>query len=41
VTPRIADVLAVPIVSGFYSDDQAAIREGRTRDGFRITWIRR
>jgi methylaspartate ammonia-lyase len=35
VTPRVADVLAVPIVSGFFSDDQAAIREGRTRDGFR------
>ena len=35
MTPRVADVLAVPIVSGFFSDDQAAIREGRERDGFR------
>jgi methylaspartate ammonia-lyase len=35
LTSRVADVIAVPIVSGFFSDDQAAIREGRTRDGFR------
>jgi methylaspartate ammonia-lyase len=34
VTPSIADVLAVPVVAGFYSDDQAAIREGRSHDGF-------
>ena len=37
MTRRVADILAVPIVSGFYTDDQAAIREGRTRDGFRYT----
>jgi methylaspartate ammonia-lyase len=34
VTDRIAEVLPVPVAAGFFSDDQAAIREGRTRDGF-------
>jgi methylaspartate ammonia-lyase len=32
---RVADVLAVPVTAGFYSDDQAAILDGRERDGFR------
>ncbi len=35
MTRRITEVLAVPIVSGFFSDDQAAIRAGRAHDGFR------
>ena len=30
----IADVLAVPVRSGFFSDDQAAIRAGAVHDGF-------
>jgi methylaspartate ammonia-lyase len=30
----IADVLTVPVRSGFFADDQAAIRAGATRDGF-------
>ena len=30
---RILDLLAVPIRSGFFSDDQAAIRQGAERDG--------
>lgn len=29
----IADVLAVPATGGYFSDDQAAIRAGATRDG--------
>ena len=31
---RIADVLCVPVRSGFYRDDQAAIRAGAVHDGF-------
>ncbi|MCY7374231.1 MAG: methylaspartate ammonia-lyase [Spirochaetaceae bacterium] len=31
---RIARVLAVPVRGGFFTDDQAAIRDGRRRDGF-------
>lgn len=31
---RIADVLAVPVRAGFFSDDQAAIRNGAAHDGF-------
>ncbi len=34
MTQRIAEVLTVPITAGFFSDDQAAIREGRPHDGF-------
>jgi methylaspartate ammonia-lyase len=30
----IADVLAVPVRSGFFADDQAAIRAGAVHDGF-------
>jgi methylaspartate ammonia-lyase len=30
----IADVVSVPIRSGFFADDQAAIRAGATHDGF-------
>jgi methylaspartate ammonia-lyase len=30
----IADVLSVPVRSGFFSDDQAAIRAGAVHDGF-------
>ena len=30
----IADVLAVPVRSGFFTDDQAAIRAGAVHDGF-------
>jgi methylaspartate ammonia-lyase len=33
----IADVLAVPIRSGFFADDQAAIRAGAAHDGFAYT----
>jgi methylaspartate ammonia-lyase len=32
---RILDVLTVPVRTGFYADDQAAIRAGAGRDGFR------
>jgi len=31
---HIADVLSVPVRSGFFVDDQAAIRAGATHDGF-------
>ena len=31
---RIVRVLAVPVRGGFFTDDQAAIRAGRRRDGF-------
>lgn len=31
---RIADVLSVPVRSGFYRDDQAAIRAGAVHNGF-------
>ncbi|WP_448616781.1 methylaspartate ammonia-lyase [Modestobacter sp. URMC 112] len=31
---RVRRVLAVPVRGGFFNDDQAAIREGRARDGF-------
>jgi methylaspartate ammonia-lyase len=31
---KIVDVIAVPIRSGFFSDDQAAIRAGAIHDGF-------
>lgn len=31
---RVRRVLAVPVRGGFFTDDQAAIREGRARDGF-------
>lgn len=31
---RVRRVLAVPVRGGFFTDDQAAIREGRPRDGF-------
>lgn len=31
---RIADVLCVPVRSGFYRDDQAAVRAGAVHDGF-------
>lgn len=31
---RIRRVLSVPVRGGFFTDDQAAIREGRQRDGF-------
>lgn len=31
---RITDVLCVPVRSGFYRDDQAAIRAGAVHDGF-------
>jgi methylaspartate ammonia-lyase len=31
---RITDVICVPIRAGFFTDDQAAIRSGATRDGF-------
>jgi len=31
---RIVRVLAVPVCGGFFTDDQAAIRAGRPRDGF-------
>ncbi len=32
--PRIAEVLAVPVRGGFFTDDQAAVRAGAVRDGF-------
>ncbi|MCU1584217.1 MAG: methylaspartate ammonia-lyase [Microbacteriaceae bacterium] len=32
---RIIDVLTVPVRTGFYADDQAAIRAGAAHDGFR------
>jgi methylaspartate ammonia-lyase len=31
---KVADVLCVPVRSGFYRDDQAAIRAGAVHDGF-------
>ncbi|HEX4472183.1 MAG TPA: methylaspartate ammonia-lyase [Nocardioides sp.] len=31
---RVLDVLAVPVRSGFFRDDQASIREGAAHDGF-------
>src|SRR5579862_8117250 len=31
---RIADVLTVPVRTGFFADDQAAIRAGAVHDGF-------
>ena len=31
---RITDVIAVPVRSGFFADDQAAIRAGAVHDGF-------
>lgn len=31
---RVRRVLTVPVQGGFFADDQAAIRSGRTRDGF-------
>ena len=31
----IVDVITVPVRTGFYADDQSAIRAGATRDGFR------
>ena len=31
---RIQDIVAVPVRSGFYRDDQAAIRDGAGQDGF-------
>ena len=30
----ITDVVAVPVRSGFFADDQAAIRAGAVHDGF-------
>jgi methylaspartate ammonia-lyase len=33
----IADVLSVPVRTGFFSDDQAAIRNGAVHDGFTYT----
>jgi methylaspartate ammonia-lyase len=32
--PRIAEVLAVGVRGGFFTDDQAAVRAGAVRDGF-------
>ncbi|MDQ1577587.1 MAG: methylaspartate ammonia-lyase [Microbacteriaceae bacterium] len=32
---RIVDVITVPVRTGFYADDQAAIRAGAAHDGFR------
>jgi methylaspartate ammonia-lyase len=32
---KIVDVLTVPVRTGFYADDQAAIRAGAAHDGFR------
>jgi methylaspartate ammonia-lyase len=34
---RIAEVLAVPVRGGFFTDDQAAIRAGAAHDGFGYT----
>jgi methylaspartate ammonia-lyase len=31
---KVIDVVAVPIRSGFFRDDQASVREGATHDGF-------
>ena len=31
----VVDVITVPVRTGFYADDQAAIRAGASRDGFR------
>ncbi|HEY5092275.1 MAG TPA: methylaspartate ammonia-lyase [Acidimicrobiales bacterium] len=31
---KIIDVICTPIATGFFRDDQSAIRAGRTRDGF-------
>src|SRR5665213_1817852 len=32
---KILEVLTVPVRTGFYADDQAAIRAGAAHDGFR------
>ncbi|MCU1615190.1 MAG: Methylaspartate ammonia-lyase [Frankiales bacterium] len=34
---KVTDVLAVPVRSGFFADDQAAIRAGAVHDGFGYT----
>jgi methylaspartate ammonia-lyase len=34
---KVVDVIAVPVRSGFFRDDQASIREGATHDGFLYT----
>ncbi len=34
---KIVDVLCEPVRTGFYRDDQAAVRAGAERDGFRYT----
>ena len=34
---RILDVVCTPVTTGFYRDDQSAIREGRAHDGFLYT----
>lgn len=31
---RVIDVICTPVATGFYRDDQSAIREGRRHDGF-------
>lgn len=36
-TVKIVDVIAVPVRTGFYRDDQAAIRAGASHDGFLYT----
>jgi hypothetical protein len=36
---RIVDVLAVPVLAGFFFDDQLAIRAGAGHDGFDYTGL--
>lgn len=36
---RVTDVMAVPVRSGFFTDDQAAIASGASHDGFRYAGL--